>query len=111
MLSYETAVKLKEAGFPRRKIGCKDCEYAEFYDEDGSCWNTIQIEMTEDSIYIPSLSELIEACGSEFFELRYGYNSVNPYWISVQRGFENMAIISISPEEAVASLWFTIHKK
>lgn len=53
MLSYETAVKLKEAGFPQKGAGAAD-----FITKDIPIGKAYWL-------YYPTLSELIEACGED----------------------------------------------
>lgn len=115
-LSHETAVKIRNAGFPQKEIGCKDCEYAEFYDEDGSCWNTMQIAMEESSVYIPTLSELIQECGpGHLFRLanhRPIHSEDEGGWFARNEMIEGQDMPDYpTPEEAVAMLYIAINKK
>jgi len=95
MITYELAKKLKEAGFK-----------------------------SKDNAYIPTLEELIEACGKETFTL-WNYNKK---WFCGLRtimkkdtgcftdthtliiDYEDY-VIGNSPEEAVANLWLKLNKK
>ncbi len=57
-------------------------------------------------IYVPTLSELIIACGNKFF----GLSLVGDRWFATPRS--NIATPSFqgdSPEEAVAKLWIALH--
>lgn len=89
MPSYETAVKLKEAGFPQKILG----------------------EVPSWIVWHPTLEELIEACGDKFISLvRY----LNPKLGFYADGGSIDAILredGISPEEAVANLWLVLNKK
>ncbi len=89
--------KLKEAGFPQKEKGDfvnpPDCE--------------LNYPVSGIGIYIPTLSELIEACGDEFGSLTreddgsfYAVNVSN----KAKYGFGS------TPEEAVANLWLELNK-
>lgn len=79
MISYETAVKLWKAGFPLGYYG----------------------ESEKDS-EVPTLSELIEACGDRFFSL---CNFSGLY----QAMGEGKSQSGPSPEEAVANLYLSLN--
>ena len=103
MISYELALKLKEAGFPNIKICIgrdRPDHYALGCDER-----------------FPTLSELIEECGDRFSGV-----SRNPFlnpkyenqiWCATgmyDNGRHQLQISGISPEEAGANLYLAIHK-
>ena len=101
-MTYETAKKLKDAGFPQATGGFyywsreEDCNKGQlitpFYDE-----RTIT-----HTIKIPTLSELIKACGNEFEQL---------YKDAVGWGAVAEKIgLGKTPEEAVANLWLKLEK-
>lgn len=104
MISYELAKELKDAGFPRggegkSKVQSPGCPH---WGTDGyqpfscECW-----------IYFPTLSELIEACGVEFYRLhRIGQEIFT--CDDVQGRHE---CVGATPEEAVAKLWLALNKK
>ena len=116
MISYELALKLKEAGFPKKEIGCKDCEFVQFYDDEGTYWNTMQMEISEDSVYIPTLEELIEACGHPFvlFSLFNGRNWIAGKAEAKSQDFQDEkypGMAGTSADEAVANLYLRINQK
>jgi hypothetical protein len=99
MLSHELAKELKDAGFPQGE--------PEQYTSDGQ-W----IPEAERK-YIPTLSELIEACGCKTFDLLKidntwyaadGFGSHRDYWATHKAE-------GSTPEEAVARLWLALNKK
>lgn len=104
-MDYELAKQLKDAGFPQQK-------------KDGKIYcphnvpNMIKatdmfehIESCPDLVYIPTLSELIEACGNEFIYLMKDHNR----WDAKSK---TQIISKLScPEEAVANLWLKLNKK
>lgn len=100
MISYELAKQLKDAGFPQDDSGIVLTEYGT---SDAHSAN----EMGYDYASIPTLSELIEACGEE-----------SPLVITVGKavtivlhGKTGMVCTSPTPEQAVAKLWLEINKK
>ena len=78
MISYELARKLHDAGF-----------------------------QSKDNAYIPTLEELIEACGDRFAML--GKNKDG--WRSMSNGNFGANVEGTSPDEAVANLWLILNKK
>lgn len=96
MITYELAKELKDAGFPKLQG-----------------WNGLTWFFADESIrnYIPTLSELIEACGEEFYGLnRQNYVGYVGMWGAFSRSSLD-AIVGSTPEEAVARLWLELNKK
>ncbi|MHA1400065.1 MAG: hypothetical protein ACTSQE_06935 [Candidatus Heimdallarchaeaceae archaeon] len=83
-MNYKLAKQLKEAGFPQDK----------WYPQDSF----------EDAKN-PTLSELIEACGEGFFELRKD----SERWSCGGR-VEGINFYGKTPEESVAKLWLKLNK-
>lgn len=96
-MTYETAKKLKDAGFPQKKhLDIRD--YLPEPLEDGSYDKN-------DFVGVPTLSELIEACGSKgdriaLIQLFSGWQASGHL-----RGIE----LGKTPEEAVAELWLKLN--
>ena len=124
-MNYELAKKLKEAGFPQE---LNNGDWAYFTDKDEYTDNEIHL-MHDDNdegcfvgnsyshryfdhdptswTKVPTLSELIEACGT-WIDL-YGYN--DRWYASPNTANENRNIYyGSSPEEAVARLWLSLNK-
>jgi hypothetical protein len=80
-MDYELAQELKEAGFPTKK------QLITRYNRD---------------IAVPTLEELIEACGKKFMTLRLRHDA---QWEV------NGEFISRTPVEGVARLWLALHPK
>ena len=116
-LSYETAVKLREAGFPQRY----------HYDHRGICdfpadtkLDPRHPEKWGERVSIPTLSELIEACGEKFHALEQkifkGIEVDGGKWIAYSNHPNDLGVHAHifkqgdSPEEAVANLYLAIHK-
>lgn len=100
-MNYKLAKKLKEAGFPQKGKG--ENKY-----EDGTKVPSGAVSSKTYSCYIPTLSELIEACKGEL-NLYNLSNDLN-HWIADHKnpfrtGHGN------SLQEAVANLWFQLNEK
>lgn len=96
-MNYELIKKLKDAGFVTKS---ENVVVSEDYCEN--C-NDRHHE------YIPTLSELIEACGDKFLNLY----KTGDKWTCVYP-FEDErfdSCIGSTPEEAVANLWLALHDK
>lgn len=99
-MNYELAKELKDAGFPHKcdKHGGNDgydeyCQYQDWDKEIGY-------------ICIPHLSELIEACGNDFANLK----SFSHDWSAEAMRDEFTEGNGSTPEEAVARLWLALNK-
>lgn len=104
MINYKLAKELKDAGFLQEmKEGDK------YYYSDASGVGVADID---DAVYaskgsavkISSLSELIEACGERFGQLKRYTNA----W-QVMDCYD-LVLTGDSPEEAVAKLWLKLQK-
>lgn len=93
-MDYSLAKQLKDAGFPQRENGVI---YEHYVKEPES----------EEKIYSPTLSELIEACGDKFMGLHHYADTKT--WLAVSD--ENTYVNAPTPEEAVAKLWLELNKK
>ena len=102
-MTYELAKKLKDAGFPKDSW----CGGVETEGEDqGSC----------DCPDMPTLSELIKACGVRFGCLgRDWRDETGRFWCAIDRGHEEnipprIECTGKTPEEAVANLWLALNQ-
>jgi len=137
MISFELAKKLKDAGFPSPEQTGKYSRwtlaetYGAAYSLDGKSLLRLFPGWCFDpnySIYIPTLSELIEACNPhDFFRLQFRKKSVNEIrmsstgelletetyeggWSCRDIRIEGKEIKpSHTPEEAVANFFLTLH--
>jgi hypothetical protein len=92
---YELAKELYDAGFPQGGKGS---------------WTFPPDKLVTrhaDRVYIPTLSELIEASGDAFYSLE---NHLQKTWIAHFR-YRASGMSGSSPEEAVARLWLALSKK
>lgn len=116
MLTYEKALELKNAGFPM--------DYTRWEEHDQELlqknWDIYE------KVYVPTLSELIEACGGalESLENKIERKYKDGVLVSSDRlwkayGIEmepwnprsNQAGKGSTPEEAVMNLWLELNKK
>ena len=102
-MTYEQAKELKDKGFPQQG-GHSFGEHlhplsgkVEVFEECNSMSTKIDFDSY---VYIPTLSELIEACGEDFISLERHHPSI---WSCLgDQGFEESGSTS---EEAVMNLW------
>ena len=85
-MTYELAKELMDAGFPQKSMNV------------GS-----PAEYTPEGAYIPTLSELIEACGELDFHLQHFVGADWGAWGGLKVGH------GPNPEEAAARLWLALH--
>lgn len=100
MLSYEIANQLKDVGFPQD--GVKHSSLANI----GTWLYGPKGVPGDDEAYLPSLSELIKACGGDYFYLSFH----NSRWLC-KGGEKIIAIVGSTAEEAVANLYLALHEK
>lgn len=135
MISYELALQLKEAGFPQtgeRPWYCGGHIWYEDEEEKGTHLECPEKEIqsgedrycgsaqltAEFAIEVPTLSELIEACGDKFdnLSLRHVNSSYDNHakwgaYASANEHEEDNIGYGSTPEEAVAKLWLELNKK
>jgi hypothetical protein len=109
-MDYDRAKKLKNAGFPQRKgiDGTNTSAQIKYGFPIYVCEHGNQCEDTRwcpSSVFYPTLSELIAACGNDFFRLE----SMMEGWECRGRNVQNS--YGSTPEEAVANLWLELNKK
>lgn len=107
MLTYEQCKALKDAGFPQKGEGQYIGNVALIKPEDFSPDGVVGIAQ-EDFAYLPSLSELIEACGNDFSVLQLADMRRNSKsrWYSSSCGQEKGK--GSTPESAVCNLFLTL---
>jgi len=117
IMNYELAKKLKDAGFPQTfSYRPRMCDEVYF---DGGVIGLRQ--EGKEYIYIPTLSELIEACGDGFgYLVRFPDGTKwrvekNRKWeaIGYPKSYDcnKTSFYKKTPEEAVANLWLELNKK
>ena len=105
-MNYELAKELKDAGFPLKYT---KVIYAIFdlivYDGDEEVKKEGGFA---DYAIMPTLSELIEACGGYFSSLNRGID----YWFANGvKGVHGFNERGSTPEEAIARLWLALQNK
>lgn len=153
MIGYELAKKLKDAGFTQLEfdVNSSDINREDFLARENGDSKEGEYDSLNDRTmlpkyfsreylsqlkergllaYIPTLSELIEACGgtyhSDTTNINYTFflKKENPYWVAgfigpANKGPSGVTQLMIfkyhasgeTPEEAVANLWLAINQK
>jgi hypothetical protein len=113
-MNYELAKQLKEAGFPQNLDGNRNIAGGPMMFEVGL--------PDKERCYVPTLSELIEACGIQFDKLYYrpiGSNLEDGKgaWFARKmypldyRPLKMLDQRGSTPDEAVARLWLALNQK
>lgn len=112
MVNYELAKELQESKFPINNIDLKKA-----YKSDGTLMTlgdsgTYKGEL----VWIPSFSELIEACGNEVGIYKISPIECNAWSKKLDLPVDDESndfryLIGSTPEEAVARLWLALNKK
>lgn len=105
-MNYEIANKLKYAGFPQFSKFKGGQIPVDPKAEVGTIgW---MLEYSENEyVYIPTLSDLIEACGTNNFTLSKGNRDI---WFAFKYSTSPSGE-GLTPEEAVANLWIALQTK
>ena len=104
-MAYELAKELKDAGFPQPAFDFKGVVLFAEYGEP-----------VDTQAYAPVLSELIEACGTNFGGLvrlsEGAWNAATPVIdTGMSYGEPSTEVEGSAPEEAVARLWLALNVK
>ena len=116
MLTFETCMKLKSAGFPQKKDTNLDVTVDYWLKEGRFGFIWAKDDLPLEGCRIPTLSELIEECGDGFENL-YQYRATSKWACSVvesclgcnPEGWDEQGTIGDTPEEAVANLYLALH--
>lgn len=106
MIDYSLARQLKDAGFPQTGNGNTQVLLA-----------TDNIHAAEDSVYVPTLSELIEALDKDYFNLVHsieikGFPQVGKYYVISEISRDGGPVFaSDDPVAALSKLWLALNKK
>jgi len=123
-MNYELAKKLKEVGFIQRGRSGKYYREPEtllpvLEDEHSTISNIINATPTVyrdpliNKVYVPTLDELIEACGVYSFSIHFnqgGPTYGGEPWFYIEHSGRNIKH-SATRSEAVAKLWLELNKK
>ena len=115
-MDFELARELRNAGFSNIQ-DVQHREGREFFAPDGrvSVYSLGQIALAEDW-FIPTLSELIEACDENFDSM---YRGSDGSWLAASVSYDDRDALGVqrqkgeskdSPEDAVARLWLALEK-
>lgn len=101
-MTYKLAKALKDAEFPQVPWLAGE---GMWFDELGNDSHGDPFD-----VYIPSLSELIEACGKSFGSVgRYEYGRGDRFYATMRPLTRQHA--GATPEEATAKMWLALNKK
>jgi len=101
-MNYELCKKLKDAGFNFDEVDCQVCDNGR---ERCDC----EEEGSLETLFAPTLSELIEACGDNF-ETLYNREDSDDSIIWFARSWNDKIADGNTHEEAVANLWLELNK-
>lgn len=124
-MNYDTALKLKDAGFPQYIRGItgliKDPTCAETFSMHQNVDGSFDLDKPREEVlkyyaYEPTLSELIQACGDGFESLERGWlakatGGRKIDWEFHSDPYEHHEGKGQTPEIAVANLWLALNKK
>lgn len=139
-MDFELAKELKEAGYPQTELGlgrfycglcnqegqldemcCRTCDcHKKAVDKlmmaDNTTWGDYLAKWERAQINVPTLTELIEACGNDFVDLERTRNRNAPeviHWLCRKRNTVGVVkrVCGNTPEEAVARLWIALQDK
>lgn len=109
-MDYETCEKLKELGFPYTEPSTHS-GVGYYILKSGLIFTTVDFIggglPNEEHRYIPTLSELIEACGDKFENLT---RAEGEWYSNTDETFFYIGSIGKTPEESVARLWIELNK-
>ena len=97
-MKYQLAKELHTAGFPQEGEGTWIGDPASL------------VLLRTDRVYVPTLEELIAACGDEFYSLIYATDNDWRCFSEVEFGYIDAADGGTSVE-AVARLWLALQKR
>ena len=97
-MDYQLAKQLWDAKFPYSN------DFSPRYDVPAVCGDG-----NPACIIPPTLEELIEACGNDFFGLQNWRSTINP-WRACSPYFKKQSYKGQTPDEAVARLWLALNK-
>ena len=104
-MNYDLAVQLKKAGFPQ-DYNFWHKYYTSTNQESAQELGFIPYDKTDfDAVRVPTLSELIEACGDTVF---FDLIKCKDGWIATDHYMKGEGA---TPEEAVANLWLALQNK
>lgn len=107
-MDYELAKQLKDAGFPQNKYGSYDCQHN--VNQAHTMLSSANGVGDCEFVQLPTLEELIEACGDKFGFLSK-IQGENTFIAAIPGGTAQFVDKTNSPSEAVAKLWLELNKK
>jgi hypothetical protein len=108
MVSFELAKRLKAAGFPQRFTG------GSAFNEQGLAIRLVgegQGMAKHTGVSIPTLNELIKACGEKFGGLENFLEGTTNRFRAYTQFPDTLSGYADTPEEAVARLWLLLNRQ
>ena len=112
-MTYELAKKLKDAGFPQTLKYCPIWENLYYLNGEIVQGAFKESKLKDGMVKVPTLSELIEACGDKLESLNQIEEGKWEAWSTIlgTMGDEGKEITyGFTTEEAVANLWLALNK-
>jgi len=111
-MNYELARKLKEAGFAYDKDLDIRGEQASPSGKGSWLYGSKGVP-SDEMVYVPTLSELIEACGDRFHSLHQMNDGSKIWWNAhgIENQFGKTSRSGDTPDVAVANLWLALNEK
>lgn len=98
-MDYTLAQALKDAGFYQEGRGARVAPPDKI------------VARRDDYAYVPTLEELIEACGERFLALHYRDSTGSQWWAEGDRNNARYGEEGFTPTAAVARLWLALNSK
>ena len=113
-MDHELTKQLKDAGFKQGAATGNHHDGGKWIDDDGDIHD--HEGGGDNEMYIPTLEELIEACGEDFWSLTYLMGSPATWKAAADRSTLRQVepetyTTGATPTEAVARLWLALNKK
>ena len=111
-MTYELAKQLKDAGFPfKQSVGFSLYYFNSKHESIAFSYLDSDAFPVDFETYVPTLSELIEACGDNWraLEMLPQENRINAVYRA--SGWDGQGEYGLNPEEAVAKLWLKLNAK
>ncbi|GAB4486619.1 MAG: hypothetical protein OHK0019_00600 [Saprospiraceae bacterium] len=104
IVTFETARRLKEAGFPQPGMAYFTCF---FYDENGEMWRPGHLTLNPD-IFAPTATDILEQLPSKW-SLRHYDLEGEPVFSCAEKDAD--IYMNPNPAEAAALAWLAINEK
>jgi len=97
-MTYQQALKLKQNGYPQT---AKEVSRFSAVKDDGS---------PGEEVFYPTLKELIESCGEQFYSLHYGQLTRNDKKVWTAKSTNKRVVDGKDCKEAIVNLWLALNE-